>query len=296
MTNQSGPPLLIDRRLARNHRRRALARGMPDFLNETLGAEIADRLAGILREFPVMIVHRSHPGSLLAKLAEARPATRLIAADSVAHPGTDLVLDEESLPFASESLDALIWILGLEQLNDVPGTLIQIRRALRPDGLFLGAALAGDSLIELRQSLIAAESEMSGGASPRVVPFADIRDWGMLMQTGGICAPGRRCRPTDHPLSRRDRPHARPQDTRSRQCLARTQKDAHPPRSLARAAAYYAERFADPDGRIRATFEIAYLTGWAPHESQQKPLKPGSARQRLADALRTEEIPLKSID
>ena len=161
MNDVSGPPLLFDRRAARHYRRRALAASLPDFLNEAIGVEMADRLSGILRDFATILVHRAYPGSLISKLRQARPAARFIVSDVVLHHDVDVVIDEEALPFAPQSLDCVIWILGLEQLNDLPGTLIQIRRALRPDGVFLAAALAGDSLMELRESFIAAESELT---------------------------------------------------------------------------------------------------------------------------------------
>jgi len=273
-----------------------LARGIPDFLNEAVGAEIADRLSGILRDFPLILVHRAFPGTFVETLAQSRTATRIVKSDVVPHPDIDVVLDEEQLPFAPESLDAVVWLLGLEQINDLPGALIQIRRALRPDGVFLAAALAGESLSELRQSLIAAESEMTGGASPRVAPFADIRDWGALLQRAGFTLP---VVDTDRLIVRYADAVALMRDLKAlglANSLLKRKRGLTHPALIAHAAAYYATRFADPDGRIRATFEVAYLTGWAPHESQQKPLKPGSAKARLADALATREFPLRSTD
>jgi SAM-dependent methyltransferase len=291
--NPSGPPRLFDRRLIRRHRMRAAARGIPDFLGEALAADLTDRMAGILRTFPRILVHRSYPGSLLSHLARARPDAHLIASDVIAHPRVDLVIDEEALPFAPECFDALIWVLGLEQVNDVAGALIQARQALRPDGLFLAAALAGNSLSELRSSFIAAESEIEDGASPRVAPFADIREWGMLLQRAGFALP---VVDADRLTIRYGDALALMRDLKAlglaNPLLAR-RRTFTPPALLARAAAHYAQHYSDADGRVRATFEIVYLTGWAPHESQQKPLKPGSAAMRLADALNTAEIPLK---
>jgi SAM-dependent methyltransferase len=296
MIDASGPPLLFDRRAVRHYRRRALAAGLPDFLNEAIGVEIADRLSGILRDFGKILVHRAHPGSLIATIRQARPASRVVVSDIVPHPDVDVVIDEEALPFAPQSLDCVIWILGLDQLNDLPGTLIQVRRALRPDGVFLAAALAGDSLMELRQSFIAAESEMSGGVSPRVAPFVDIRDWGALLQRAGFTLP---VADADRLTVRYAEPVALMRDLKSlglSNVLLKRRKNILHPTLIARAAAHYARHYTDADGRIRATFEIAYLTGWAPHESQQQPLKPGSAKQRLADALATKEITIKSKD
>ena len=296
MNDTSDPPLLFDRRAVRRYRRRALAAGLPDFLNEVISVEIADRLSGILRDFSTILVHRAHPGSLIANLTQARPASRFVLSDVVAHPGVEVVIDEEALPFAPQSLDCIIWILGLEQLNDLPGTLVQVRRALRPDGVFLAAALSGDSFAELRTSLIAAESEMSGGASPRVAPFVDLRDWGALLQRAGFALP---VADADRLIVRYGDSLALMRDLKaqglSNALLARRKNLTHPA-LLARAAAHYAERYSDTDGRIRATLEIAYLTGWAPHESQQQPLKPGSAKRRLADALSTTEMTIKSKD
>jgi SAM-dependent methyltransferase len=294
MNETAGPPLLFDRRAISRNRHRALAQGLPDFINEAIGKEIADRLSVILRDFSTIAVHRAQPGSLLYGLKQARPASRFIASDITPYADVELVIDEEALPFAPQSLDCIVWVLGLEQLNDIPGTLVQIRRALRPDGVFLAAALAGDSLTELRSTLIAAESEMTGGVSPRVAPFVDIRGWGALLQRAGFALP---VADTDRLTVRYSDAMALMRDLRalglSNALLARRKTLMHPA-LLARVAAHYAERFSDPDGRIRATLEIAYLTGWAPHESQQQPLKPGSAKQRLADALKTEEIPIKS--
>jgi len=296
MNETAGPPLLFDRHAIRRFRERALNGGLPDFLTEVIGIEIADRLSVILRNFSTIILHRAQPGALHAVLKAARPASSVVVSDIVARRGLDLDIDEEALPFAPQSLDCIVWILGLEQLNDLPGTLIQIRRALRPDGVFLAAALAGDSLMELRQSLIAAESEVAGGVSPRVAPFVDIRGWGALLQRAGFTLP---VADTDRLTVRYSDALALMRDLKalglSNALLAR-RKYLTRPTLLARAAAHYAEHFADTDGRIRATLEIAYLTGWSPHASQQQPLKPGSAKQRLADALATTEITIKSVD
>jgi hypothetical protein len=272
---------------------RAAALGIPDFLSEAIATELAERLASVLRSFPTILVHRGYPGSLLVHLARARPDAMLIASDAIAHPTIDLVIDEEALPFAPASLDAMVWVLGLEQANDVAGALIQARQALRPDGLFLAAALAGSSLNELRASFIAAESEIADGASPRVAPFADIRDWGMLLQRAGFALP---VVDADRLTIRYADALALMRDLKAlglANPLHARRRTFTPPSLLARAAAHYAQHYSDADGRVRATFEIVYLTGWAPHESQQKPLKPGSAASRLADALNTKEIPLK---
>jgi SAM-dependent methyltransferase len=181
--------------------------------------------------------------------------------------------------------------LALQFVNDLPGTLIQIRRALKPDGLLLMALLGGDSLSELREAFAQAESEIEGGLSPRVAPFADLRDLGGLLQRAGFALP---VADSDRLTVRYDSAFALMRDLRAMgatNVLSERRRVPLKRATLLRMAQIYGERFADPDGRLRATFEIAWLSGWAPHESQQKPLKPGSAAQRLADALGTREIP-----
>jgi SAM-dependent methyltransferase len=198
--------------------------------------------------------------------------------------------DEEALPFRDGSLDLIVSALALQFVNDLPGALVQIRRALKPDGLFLAAMIGGDSLAELREAFAQAESETEGGVSPRVAPFADLRDLGGLLQRAGFALP---VTDVDRVIVRYPTPLQLMHDLR-RMGAANALVERHrvPLRraTLRRTLEIYGERFADPDGRVRATFEIVWLSGWAPHESQQQPLKPGSAKTRLADALRTEEI------
>jgi SAM-dependent methyltransferase len=203
--------------------------------------------------------------------------------------GPRLVADEERLPFADESLDLVVSILSLHWTNDLPGALAQIRRTLRPDGLFLGAFLGGATLTELRQCLLQAEAEIAGGAGPRVSPFADALDAASLLQRAGFALP---VADTDRVTVRYSHPLKLLQDLRA---MGETGVLVDRPKRpltravLGRACELYVERFSDPDGRVRATFEIVTATGWSPHESQQKPLKPGSARMRLADALGVKE-------
>ena len=199
--------------------------------------------------------------------------------------GDRRVADEEALPFRDASLDLVVSALALQFVNDLPGTLIQIRRALKPDGLFLAAMIGGDSLAELRAAFAEAEAEIEGGVSPRVAPFADLRDLGALLQRAGFALP---VTDVDRVTVRYASPLALMHDLRRMGAgNALTERRRTPLRraTLRRMLEIYAERFADPDGRIRATFEIVWLSGWAPHESQQKPLAPGSAKTRLADAL-----------
>jgi hypothetical protein len=175
-------------------------------------------------------------------------------------------------------------------VNDLPGTLIQIRRALRPDGLLLAALIGGGTLGELREAFAQAESEIEGGVSPRVAPFADVRELGALLQRAGFALP---VVDSDRLTVRYRTLFALMRDLRrmgATNVLSQRRRVPLRRATLQRMADNYAARFADADGRLRATFEIVWLSGWAPHESQQKPLKPGSATQRLADALGSQEI------
>jgi SAM-dependent methyltransferase len=198
--------------------------------------------------------------------------------------------DEEALPFADGSLDLVVSALSLQFVNDLPGTLIQIRRALKPDGLLLAALVGGETLRELRQAFAAAEAEIAHGISPRVAPFADVRELGGLLQRAGFALP---VTDADRITARYDSPLSLMRDLRRMGATnALIERSRRPLKraTLRRLLEIYAERFADADGRIRATFEIVWLSGWAPHASQQKPLPPGSAKTRLADALGVAEI------
>ena len=198
-----------------------------------------------------------------------------------------VVADEEALPFRDGSLDLVVSALSLQFVNDLPGVLVQIRRALKPDGLLLAALLGGDTLTELRAGVRAAEAEIEGGVSPRVAPFADLRDLGALLQRAGFALP---VADVDRITVRYASPLALMHDLRRMGATnVLTERSRRPLRraTLTRMLEIYGERFADADGRVRATFEIVWLSGWAPHESQQQPLQPGSAQQRLADALGT---------
>jgi SAM-dependent methyltransferase len=193
--------------------------------------------------------------------------------------------DEEALPLGVASIDLFASTLALQWANDLPGALIQIRTALRPDGLFLAAMTGGETLTELRQSLFAAESELRGGASPRVIPAADVRDLGALLQRAGFALP---VVDRDKVIVRYDTAFDLFRDLRAMGASnALTDRDRRPVghKLFLRAAEIYAEKFSDADGRIRATFDIISLSGWAPHESQQKPARRGSGEVSLADVL-----------
>ncbi len=246
-----------------------------------------------MRGFPLAVDLGARDGGFARALAASAAAGRvgtLIETDLsgrmlTGRAGLFVQADEEALPFAPESLDLVVSSLALHWVNDLPGALIQIRRALKPDGLLIAAVLGGSSLTELRQSLLAAEAELSGGAGLRVSPFADTFDAAGLLQRAGFALPvadvDRLTVRYAHPLKLLADLKAMGETNvlveRARQPLSKA--------VLARACAIYAERFSDPDGRVRASFDIITMTGWAPHPDQQQPLKPGSAQMRLADAL-----------
>ncbi len=289
---------LFDRALLRRRRDRAApGLGRHDFLLREAGERLADRLPDIRRHFPLALDLGCRDGLLAEILAGRGGIERLIGSDpsfAMARrarmaEAAAVVAEEEALPFASESFDLVLSLLNLHWVGDLPGALLQIRRALKPDGLFLGVMFGLGTLGELRDCLLAAESEMRGGAGPRVSPFADLRDAAGLLQRAGFALPVADVEtltvtyPDALALMRDLRGMgeanalaARPQRFAGRELFART-------------AALYAERHADAAGRIPARFQLIFLTGWAPDDSQQKPLRPGSARHRLASALDTTE-------
>ena len=294
-----GAPTLFDRGLARLRLDRALAApAQPgsDFLLARAAEDLADRLAAVLRRFPVALdagTPGPHAAAALAAGGQVDTVIRLAPTRASAGIGAfcAVVGDEERLPLADASLDLAVSLLALQGVNDLPGCLVQLRRALRPDGLFVGCLLGGASLTELRQSLAAAEAEIEGGASPRVAPFADVRDMGGLLQRAGFALP---VTDSDTLTVRYADPLALMRDLRATggtNVLVERRRQPLRRDTLMRALAIYAERFADPDGRVRATVELVWLSGWSPHESQQKPLRPGSAKARLADALGVPERP-----
>ena len=271
-------PVIFDRRLLRARLARAAAIGPVTFLLDRVVVDVAERLSAVLRTFDIA-VDLGTPTDALRRAIGDRVGT--IAA---------VVADEEALPFRDASLDLVVSALTLQFVNDLPGMLIQICRALKPDGLFLAAMIGGESLAELRAAFAEAEAEVEGGVSPRVAPFADLRDLGALLQRAGFALP---VTDVDRITVRYASPLALMHDLRRMGAgNALTERRRAPLRraTLRRLIEIYAGRFADPDGRIRATFEIVWLSGWAPHHSQQQPLAPGSAKTRLADALRTQEI------
>jgi SAM-dependent methyltransferase len=280
--------IVFDRALGRLRLTRALAADYPDFLLERAAQDLEERLSAVLRQFGVA-ADLGTPLPLAAPVLRAKAGVLLRMAEAAGGPA-DLVGDLENLPLAPGSLDLAASLLALQGVNDLPGALIQIRRALRPDGLFIGCLLGGRTLQELRQVLLEAEAETSGGVSPRIAPFADLRDLGTLLQRAGFALP---VVDSEVVTVRYRDIFGLLRDLRGMgwgNALSARRRTGLRRDTLMRAASLYAERFADPDGRLRATFEIVWLSGWAPHESQQKPLRPGSAKARLADALGVPEI------
>jgi SAM-dependent methyltransferase len=286
---------IFDRKLLRVRQARALAGGPATFLLDRVAAELGERLGVVLRRF-ARVVDLGTPSDAVRRALVAGGHADLIiaAAPDVAQsegPWARLAADEEALPFANGSLDLVVSALALQSVNDLPGTLVQIRRALKPDGLLLAALIGGDSLIELRESFAIAESELEGGISPHVAPFADLRDLGGLLQRAGFALP---VVDSDRLTVRYDSAFTLMRDLRrmgATNVLNERQRVPLRRATLLRMADIYAARHADADGRVRATFEVAWLSGWAPHDSQQKPLKPGSAARRLAEALGVPEFP-----
>lgn len=295
----SAPPLIFDRALhAKRLERAAPVFADADFLKRRAAEDAVARLETIMRDFPRAVDLGARTGAFAEALAASDAAARvnlLVEADLspamlAGRGGLRVVADEERLPFAAGSLDLVVSTLALHWVNDVVGALIQIRLALKPDGLFIGSLLGGSTLIELRQSLMAAEAELLGGAGSRVSPFADAFDAAGLLQRAGFALP---VADVDKVTVRYAHPLALMADLR-RMGETNVLAERHPRKLtralVGRACEIYLEKHAEADGKVAATFEILTLTGWAPHESQQKPLRPGSAKMRLADALGVEEI------
>jgi SAM-dependent methyltransferase len=269
-------PILFDRALLRMRQSRALRVGPATFLLDRVAEDMEERLHAVLRDF-ADAADIWTPGTVLRKPSRERfkSVTQI-----------SLELAQETLPFRPESLDLVVSGLAFQFVNDLPGVLAQIRRALKPDGLLLAAMIGGDTLIELRQSFASAEAECEGGVSPRVAPFADLRDVGSLLQRAGFALP---VTDVDRIVARYDSAFALMQDLRrmgATNILLERRRMPTRRATMLRMAQIYGERFADADGRVRATFDVIWLSGWTPHESQQKPLKPGSAKASLAEAVK----------
>ncbi len=286
MAAVSATPKIFDRALYARRRARAARRTADRFLLTEAAEHLAERLSTVRRHFDHGLELSSRPESagLLAPFADIWTRTVLSAGE-----GEGPIADEEALPFAPETFDLVVSTLSLHAVNDLPGALVQIRRVLKPDGLFLAALFAGENLRELRAAFAAGETEMRGGLSPRVAPFAEVRALGGLLQRAGFALPVADSERTTVHYSEFK---TLADDLRAMgETNALTERDKHPLRRdvLGAALTHYASEHSDEAGKLITTFEIVYLTGWAPHESQPKPLRPGSAAARLADALGTKE-------
>ncbi len=298
------PMLVFDRAVVRQRRERA-ARGWDGaaFLKREIATRLVDRLDDIKRSFPVALDIGCHAGEVGAALVlpdgKRRGGVETLLQMDLAEGfarraralGPAFVGDEELMPVAPQSLDLALSAMSLHWVNDLPGTLLRIRESLKPDGLFLGALLGGETLWQLRQALAQAESDVEGGLSPRVSPFADLRDATGLLQRAGFALPvgdAERIEvsyPDTLALLRELRAMGESNAVRGRRPTLTRRA------TLLRALSIYEQRHGGANERVPATFEVIYLHGWAPHASQQKPLAPGAATGRLADALGTIERP-----
>jgi SAM-dependent methyltransferase len=282
----TGPTKIFDRNLYA--RRRLRSRGT-DFLVAEAAARIAERLMTVNRRFSDALDISSRN----AALATLRPVADRWILTQLCGSGANIIADEEALPFANASFDLIVSVLSLHAVNDLPGALVQIRRALRPDGLFMAALFGGETLQELRAAFAAAETQVRGGASLRIAPFSDIRELGALLQRAGFALPVADVERTTVQYRNfaalladlRALGETNALCQRSRKFLRRD--------VLGAALTEYADAHTE-NGRLRATFDIVYLTSWAPPESPQKPRAPESARIRFADALTNREFPKTS--
>ncbi|HAD25257.1 MAG TPA: SAM-dependent methyltransferase [Alphaproteobacteria bacterium] len=291
----------FDRRMRRLRRDRAADKFVAqDFLVKAATRSITERLSEINRDFDTALDLGGHIGGFrdaaveqipgkIGQLYQCDQSPRMVA--QMANPYR-LVADEEALPFAAASFDLIVSALSLHMVNDLPGTLLQIRHCLKPDGLFIGAMFGGETLTELRQAFARAEIEQEGGMSPRVAPFTDIRDAGSLLQRAGFTMPVTDFETLTVTYPSLFRLMQELRDMGESNSLTHRHKHFSRRQTLLRAAEIYHDQFSEPDQRIRARFDIIYLTGWSPSPDQPKPLRPGSARMRLADALGTSETVL----
>ena len=299
----SSSPIIFDRRLLQRRRDRIAVRFNEfDFLKQRAADDLAESLEAVTRSFDLALDLGAHGGQTVEAI-RARPAlfSRIrhwLSADLSPRfvqqsPANSVAASEEALPFRPDSLDLVVSTLSLHWVNDLPGALIQIRTALKPDGFFIAQLLGGATLTELRASLLAAETDLRGGAAMRVSPFADVHDMAALMQRAGFALP---VADTQKATVRYSNPFRLFEDLRGMGETAAFVDKSAPPLTrelLMRAMAHYQEHYAEPDGRLRATFEVLTVSGWAPAPTQPQPLKPGSARASLAEALGAKEPKLK---
>lgn len=270
MSRAPSPPQIFERPLARARLARALAAGAPDFLLARAAEDLADRLLAVKREFPRSLDWGTPAAHFARAVVSAGRPAPVWAAPHATPTREDLglrvvVADEEAPPFAAGSFDLVVSGFALQWVNDLPGVFAQIRRALAPDGLFLACMPGGATLTELRMALAQAEEEITGGASPRVSPFVDVRDLGGLLQRAGFALP---VTDVDSFTLRYDSMLALCSELRAMGAANALRARARKPMRrdvLMRAAQIYAQNFSDPDGRVRASFELVWLSGWAPH-------------------------------
>ena len=286
MVNNASDILVFDRSALRKNRNRcACNSGDHKFLFDWTSARLTERLSDIRRHFSLSLQIGAR-----ADLKSDKVDQKIIMDISPDDPDTKIIADEDFLPFKANSLDLVYSALNLHSVNDLPGALLQIRKSLKPDGLFIAALFGGETLIELRDSLMQAELELKGGLSPRVFPFADKQQIGALLQRAGFALP---VVDSEIVTVTYDNIFKLMHDLRfmGEGNIIRNRHKTNPGKSFfMKAAEHYRTKYSEKDGRIRASFEIIFLIGWAPHENQQKPLRPGSAKNRLADALSTQEI------
>jgi len=292
----TGTPQIFDRVLLTARRKRQIAQfSQHRFLHDWAGEQALQRFEEITRCFPVALeIGHAHEQALTQKICSAASIETLVSMDAAPEllnkGAASLIADEEFLPFKDASLDLIFSTLSLHTVNDLPGALVQMRRALKPDGLFMASLFGGETLFELREALAQAELETKGGISPRVYPFADKPQMGDLLQRSGFALP---VVDSDIITVTYENFFKLAHDLRGmgQGNIIRERSRINPGKEFfSKAAAYYHDKFSEADGRIKASFEIIHVIGWVPHETQQKPLAPGSAQIKLSDALGTEEI------
>lgn len=293
------PPLIFDRALLQSRRLKAWQRHGKDadFLLSHVCQDMAERLSIVLREFPLVLEVGGHTGKLAQMISGRKGTTHIFrqehsnaflsgAGQSETTAILPLVADEEALPVAPQSMDLILSPLSLQWVNDLPGSLFQVRNSLKPDGLFLATLLGNESLKELRTAFLQAETELTDGVSPHIAPFPELKDMGSLLQRAGFSLP---VVDQDIITVRYGSMFSLMEDLRkmgASNCLHDRSRTPMRRDVLMRAAEIYQSDFADSDGKIRASFQIVSISGWAPHESQQKPLKPGSAQTHFSKVLK----------
>lgn len=293
---------VFDRAQLRRQRDRAAGRLVEhDFLFQEVAGRVSDRLSDMARRFPVALDLGCHGGELSKAVRMHGGVETLVCCDlsprmAAKAGGLTLAADEEALPFAPQSFDLVVSNLSLHWVNDLPGALLQIRHALKQDGLFVGAMLGGETLWELRQCLMEAEMEDSGGVSPRVSPFADLRDLGTLLQRAGFSLPVVDSDSIAVTYGDVMRLFADLRGMGEGNAVTARRRNFTRRATLFRAMALYEQRFKDGNGRLPATFQVLTMTAWRPHASQQKPLAPGSGRIGLAEALNGGASPYGEMD